>query len=1260
MIHNITLFLSSTFADMQTERDIIREKVAPELADIMHKSRANVEFIDLRWGIDTTSENEKAASEKIIYTCFDEIKRTEPYFVVLLGERYGWIPPTEDVVAALSAENLQNDPAFKEKSITEMEIAFATGYYHKTDRCIFYFREPVDYGDDKTSEKMFVSEGEDRKRLEALKNRLKQQFPDRVFTYKATWDKQNKRIICDSTFETDVITRLSSLFAEDFKESQSQNPTEESLTAHETFVEISASEFAGRSDELKQMSEFVEGNEKALLIHGDSGSGKSKLLAKFAKETMNDGNTVMVFFTNADNRSSSVASMLKLFIYKLKKLTDDTFCEEEITDEETLRKRFYELLSSYVPQKKLVIIVDALNQLAKTEYENKLKWLNLNALGSKIKVIISCTTDYYQLRYAQAVCNKTIDLDYFSPEDIKCVSEHFFKINHKDVIPDILDEILKKGGKNNPCRMPIYLLTLLQKLNNIGADDFKKIEERKSAGEKANEAIVGYLSEMIRNCPLTVEKQLYGLLEDAGKKIGKAECETFVCAIACSVYGISEELIEEVFAKIGLKFESAKFSYFRKIFRSNLIQRETGSWDFNHNLIKKYCKSYFTNTDIEKSVIKAVLTSLKNRPSDKIKSTEFAHFCALADETDKFAEYIDEDGAAASLLNEMQNADIPVSVWNKLFSCGQSAEKVRNFLLNALHSGSLPAKKAELFTNMALNRAYLDFKEDKIEKASVAYHFYEALGDLALKYGYLAYAQDCLLMAKDLCKKIYPDDVLKNASLMSKISDCFYIQGKTRGKNKYAQECRKLLKESLDGKDENIAVMLVRLYYKDCEKKSDSFFRTERFFSSRIAEAEKILSSYDLSFVIKREISILTLKMCTLSPHPTPQCQTALAFCSAHAADEGYYGALCCSVLSDYCSSTDITVSENYALQAKEKLSAAICKNETSDMLRLYEDVLDSLCIFASSRHEDRSSLLKDRAYVLKKLVAQDAGYEYVEKYINLKKENKNNDAISDEELKEAKKVRTRMMRGYTSAEQKLVNKMFRLAIFIVFAFYFIVPQIPIAFFADWVSRVFSETGLSDTVEEFYMNYLSASFQGAINTCLCLGLYGFICLFMRGVGYGMKLAWLKRMIVCCTIMAILTGLYSVFNIITHTMYLSPLFLSDQLAYTYAMGLEFCLLMLICAEFVDFTGKENCLAPLRKNYARFVVGFNVKITDTAVRIAVLATITLLYALYKNNSRMVFMLMSVTDFIICACVILAAAIFRITRLIIIKHKVEKQYG
>ncbi len=44
--------------------------------------------VDLRWGV----TEEQAERGEIFPVCLEEIDRCHPYFIGLLGERYGWVP----------------------------------------------------------------------------------------------------------------------------------------------------------------------------------------------------------------------------------------------------------------------------------------------------------------------------------------------------------------------------------------------------------------------------------------------------------------------------------------------------------------------------------------------------------------------------------------------------------------------------------------------------------------------------------------------------------------------------------------------------------------------------------------------------------------------------------------------------------------------------------------------------------------------------------------------------------------------------------------------------------------------------------------------------------------------------------------------------------------------------------------------------------------------------------------------------------------
>lgn len=78
---NIRIFISSTFQDMQSERDMLVTKVFPRLRQIAYERNVTLTEVDLRWGI----TEEEAKSSKVVEICLDEIRNSHPFFIGLLG-----------------------------------------------------------------------------------------------------------------------------------------------------------------------------------------------------------------------------------------------------------------------------------------------------------------------------------------------------------------------------------------------------------------------------------------------------------------------------------------------------------------------------------------------------------------------------------------------------------------------------------------------------------------------------------------------------------------------------------------------------------------------------------------------------------------------------------------------------------------------------------------------------------------------------------------------------------------------------------------------------------------------------------------------------------------------------------------------------------------------------------------------------------------------------------------------------------------------
>ena len=90
---NIRIFISSTFKDMARERDYLMKNVFPKLQKIASERNVSVVPLDLRWGI----TQEESKSGKVLEVCLREIEDSRPFFIGILGSRYGWCPPVEEL-----------------------------------------------------------------------------------------------------------------------------------------------------------------------------------------------------------------------------------------------------------------------------------------------------------------------------------------------------------------------------------------------------------------------------------------------------------------------------------------------------------------------------------------------------------------------------------------------------------------------------------------------------------------------------------------------------------------------------------------------------------------------------------------------------------------------------------------------------------------------------------------------------------------------------------------------------------------------------------------------------------------------------------------------------------------------------------------------------------------------------------------------------------------------------------------------------------
>jgi hypothetical protein len=310
---------------MQAERDALRDFVLPRVNEFSEKYGRTIELIDLRWGVDTTSVSEDDQSSKVLRTCLEEIKRSRPWFLALIGDRYGSTPQPKDMEAALQAVDFSVEDM--EMSITALEIEYAVFHSEFHPICFFYFREKPNYKTISNKfRKIYHDTGEACAKLDTLKERIRSDFPSAIKHYTPEINENGLTVSTDwaDMVAGDIIIKLQEEWGE---------PTELSWKEREqeiqnTFRESRTEHFAGRTAEIAELVSFCVGEEKPpyLMIQGKAGSGKSGLLCKVMNE-VEDKCLLLPFSCGISPRSSLVGHMLRYFISLLCKelsLEDDS------------------------------------------------------------------------------------------------------------------------------------------------------------------------------------------------------------------------------------------------------------------------------------------------------------------------------------------------------------------------------------------------------------------------------------------------------------------------------------------------------------------------------------------------------------------------------------------------------------------------------------------------------------------------------------------------------------------------------------------------------------------------------------------------------------------------------------------------------------------------------------------------------------------------------------------------------------------------
>lgn len=664
----ISIFLSSSFQDMQVERDYLRKHVFRNLEAKLMRQGARLRVMDLR-GSEKDTEGKISEEEAVFMMCLQGIDSCRPRLIGLLGDRYGWIPYGEnDGQTDLARQRIEmavdhihdnqrlsiNKEEIKNKSITHLEIYYGLKETIIKDKkenvavlpnkdCFFYFR---DLNGSRTNIPDFYFDGEMKQN--ELKNWIREKmgskWQNHIQSYHAIWNEETGAIAENS------MEALGKLIEEQLYESilQELNKTQSDTpdTEMDTFLTYKR-EYTQPRKEVKDIVQFIEsGEEKLLVVTGVAGCGKSTLIAQvytmLQKEEKHKKPFLITHIAGLDADASTAVGMMKHYCQQLERRLNLPHLDigyENKTDEESIIKgdnkqekktlfdRWKERLSSLIystcSQKPLVLLLDSADSLENLENVRCLKWLP-DILPKNLKIVISSLPSFLQLSERLQIRKMEL-IGVPQSQIIAMLKEMALSLYGKEWNNDILRQATKKveeaGG------LPLYAQILVNHLMNMTMHDFMRFSKSEDK-EKSHRL---WMKEEIKNAPLVIDEMYRVLIDRARNDYGTELINAVLGIVAVTRHGLSEkDLAGAVRQLTGIKLSDRELLNIRGLFMGHLRQdQQQDWWDFEHQQMRR-CLLSVETTKFEADYIKhlhnsIIITINNERFEDREAETQYRY-----------------------------------------------------------------------------------------------------------------------------------------------------------------------------------------------------------------------------------------------------------------------------------------------------------------------------------------------------------------------------------------------------------------------------------------------------------------------------------------------------------------------------------------------------------------------------------------------------------------------------------------------------------
>lgn len=555
----IRVFVSSTFRDMREEREILIKKIFPQLRSRCEQRAVTWTEVDLRWGI----TDEQLAGGQLLPLCLAEIGRCRPYFIGILGERYGFVP--DQIDPALEEEY----PWLQEcggRSLTELECLHGVlNEPAEAPHAFFYFRDPA-YAKQMTAagRSDFASESpEAAARLARLKERIRNAYRDGQLR-----NPPFERYADPEALGARVLADLTRVIDERYPASTVPDFVARSRREHDAFARSHRRGYVPRPAYLAPLDNYATGSGTTpFVVIGGPGSGKTALLSEWADafRMTHPQHVVITHFVGATRDSADWVELTRRLMHEIHKAL--AIPREVPATTDSVRDQFSRWLSDAARSGRTILVLDALDQLGERDSAPDLGWLPAT-VPLELKLIVSTSpgrTLEALTRRGWTAPASSLLLAPFDEGERQRALRTFLGLYHKTLSHSCERRLIEAPQ----CANPLFLHAVLDELRQFGT----------------HEALEARVDSYLQAGDLTT---LFATILDRWVDDFSGDCDVVrrsLCFVAASRRGLAEGELIDLLGTRGVPLPLVQWTPFALAAEGALVNR-SGRLTFAHAALR--------------------------------------------------------------------------------------------------------------------------------------------------------------------------------------------------------------------------------------------------------------------------------------------------------------------------------------------------------------------------------------------------------------------------------------------------------------------------------------------------------------------------------------------------------------------------------------------------------------------------------------------------------------------------------------------------